>query len=147
MKITICGSIAFYDEMLDIKNKLENLGHEVKLPPIEVPGKNGELISVAEYYRIRKEAKADETWVWERKKEAIQIHFDKINWCDAILIPNYDKKNIAGYIGGNTLMEMGLAFHLGKKIYLLNPIPDVAWKEEIVGMQPIVINGDLARIV
>jgi len=33
MKITICGSIAFYKEMEEVKEQLEKLGHEVKLPP------------------------------------------------------------------------------------------------------------------
>src|SRR3990167_4062096 len=66
---------------------------------------------------------------------------------DAILVCNYDKNGIAGYVGANTLLEMGLAFHLRKPIYLLNAIPEVSYKEEILGMQPIVIDGDLERIV
>lgn len=37
MIIAICGSIAFYDEMLNIKKKLEQLGHLVQLPPLEIP--------------------------------------------------------------------------------------------------------------
>ena len=46
MNITICGSIAFYDEMLDAKKKLEQLGHRVKLPPFEVKDENGNMIPV-----------------------------------------------------------------------------------------------------
>jgi len=60
---------------------------------------------------------------------------------------NYDKKGVKGYVGGNTLMEIGVAFFLSKPIYLLNDIPeDVSYAEEILGMMPIVINGDLAKI-
>ena len=59
---------------------------------------------------------------------------------------NYDKKDIKGYIGGNTLMEMGLAFFLKKKIYLLNEIPEISYKEEILGVKPIIIIGDLSKI-
>jgi hypothetical protein len=63
-----------------------------------------------------------------------------------VLILNYSKKEIANYIGANTLIEMGLAFYLHKKIFLLNPIPEISYKEEILAMKPIVINGDLNKI-
>ena len=54
MKITICGSAVFYDEMLGIKKKLEQLGHQVKLPPSKIKDGNGNMISVKEYYSRRK---------------------------------------------------------------------------------------------
>ena len=43
MKITICGSIAFYEEMEKIKKDLENIGHNVMIPllPVEVPKEFG----------------------------------------------------------------------------------------------------------
>ena len=147
MKITLCGSIAFQDEVLFVKEKLEKLGHEVKLWPTELKNETGQLICAKEYYKIRKTAADDEKWVWDRKAEAVLEHFDKVAWSDAILVANYDKNNINGYIGGNTLMEMGLAFFLKKKIYLLNPIPEISYKEEILGMKPVLLNGDLSRIV
>ncbi len=146
MKITICGSVAFYDEMLKVKADLEKVGHQVKLPPIEVPGKDGKMISVKEYYEIRKTASADEKWVWQRKGEAINNHFEKEVWADAILVTNYDKNGVKGYVGGNTLMEMGVAFFLKKKIYFLNSIPDLSYTEEIFGMNPTVLHGDLSKI-
>lgn len=146
MKITICGSIAFYDEMLAVKNKLEQLGHEVKLPPFEIKNENGQMIPIKEYYAARKAEQGDTGWIWERKAEAMRWHFQKVEWCDAVLILNYDKNNISNYVGANTLLEMGLAFHLNKKIFLFNPIPDMNYKEEILGMKPIVLNQDLNKI-
>ena len=146
MKITICGSIAFYDQMLIAKKQLEELGHEVKLPPTDVKDENGDPMSVADYYQKRKTAANSETWVWQRKKEAIDSHFDKIAWSDSVLVLNYDKKGVPGYVGGNTLMEMGVAFFLKKPIFFLNPIPELSYKEEILGMWPIVLNGDLSKI-
>ena len=146
MKITICGSAIFKDEALSLRGKLEKSGHEIKLWPLQVKDGKGNLIPVEEYYRIRKAAADDEKWVWDRKTEAIMEHFNKVSWSDAILVVNYDKNNIKGYIGGNTLMEIGLAFFLGKKIYLLNEIPEVSYKEELLGMKPIIINGDLNKI-
>ncbi len=76
----------------------------------------------------------------------IREHFRKIEKSDAILVLNYDKKGIANYIGGNTFLEMGLAFWLGKKMYLLYAIPDMDYKTEMHAMQPIVLNGDFTKI-
>ena len=147
MKIVICGSIAFYDEMLKVKDELETLGHEVKLPPAEVKDKDGNSISVQEYYELRKSETSDDSWIWERKNEAMKKHFGKIEWSEGVLILNYSKKGVENYIGGNTLLEMGVALHLGKKMFILNNIPDLSYKEEILAMKPIIVSGDLSKIV
>ena len=146
MKITICGSIAFYKEMLEIKNKLEQLGHQVKTPPCEIKDENGNMISVQDYYSQRKAETNNSSWIWDKKEEAMRLHFQKVEWSEAVLILNYDKNNIPNYIGANTLLEMGLAFHLYKKLFLLNDIPEISYKEEILGMKPIIINNDLSKI-
>lgn len=146
MKITICGSIAFFEDMLVAKKELEALGHEVDLPPTKILNGQGEYITVAQYYEIRK-AGSLETWVWDAKKVAMLNHFNKEVWADAILVMNMDKKGIKGYIGANTLIEMGLALFLKKPIYLFNPLPEMDYSEEIKGMQPIVINQDLKNIL
>ena len=146
MKITICGSVASQDKILSLKGNLEKLGHEVKIWPLKVKNGEGQLISVEEYYKIRQTAANDEKWVWDRKAEAIMKHFNKVARSDAIFVANYDKNDIKGYIGGNTLMEIGLAFFLKKKIYLLNQIPELPYKEEILGVKPIILYGDLSKI-
>ena len=52
-----------------------------------------------------------------------------------------------GYIGGNTLMEMAIAFHYKKPIYILNPISEkLGWKEEVLGMHPIFLNRAVEKI-
>jgi hypothetical protein len=147
MKITLCGSILFIDEMFEVKHKLEALGHEVQLPLPELIDGNGNALSVKEFYVTRKKASLSDEWVWKEKARAIRAHFDKVVWSDAILVLNYDKNNIPGYIGANTLMEMGLAFHLEKKILLLKPVPQITYQEEILGMHPVVINEDLSKIL
>ena len=43
-------------------------------------------------------------------------------------------------------LEMGFAHVLGKKIFLLNGIPDMHYKDEIRAMQPVVLDGDLNGI-
>ncbi|OGQ22975.1 MAG: hypothetical protein A3I05_06060 [Deltaproteobacteria bacterium RIFCSPLOWO2_02_FULL_44_10] len=62
-----------------------------------------------------------------------------------ILVLNYDKNGIKGYIGGNSFLEMGFAYIQKKPIYLLNEIPEIAFYDtEIKAMKPIVIYGELA---
>ena len=146
MKIAIFGSIAFYNEMQQTKKRLENMGHEVVLPPFEIENEEGKMISVRQYYEIRKMSSADTSWVWKRKKEVMRKYLDKIAWADAILVLNYDKNNIEGYVGSNTLIEMGVAFYLDKLIYLLNSIPEMNCKEEIFGMGPTTLDGNINKI-
>ncbi len=146
MKVTICGSIAFYEKMEEVKKQLEELGHEVKIPPNRMVKENGDEIPVMEVYKQRKATKTEEGWLWDRKEEAIRWHFEKIEWSEVILVLNYDKNDIMNYIGGNTFLEMGVAFHLKRNIYLLNPIPEIGYKEEILGMKPIILNNNLEKI-
>ena len=146
MKITLCGSIALYDKMLTVKEQLVKLGHSVDLPPHEVPTADGTMIPVKEYYSIRHRATASDVWVWERKAQAIREHFKKVSASDAILVINNSKNGVDGYIGANTLLEMGLAFYLNKKIFLVNPIPKMQYTEEILALKPIVLKGDLTLI-
>ena len=146
MKITVCASIGFYDDIVKVGKELEEMGHEVRLPSFEVEDEKGEKISVKEFYSFRKSGGNCDNWVWERKGEEMRNHFEKIEWCEAVLVLNYEKNNIPGYIGANTLMEMGIAFYLEKTIYLLNNIPDINYREEILAMKPVIINNDLREI-
>jgi hypothetical protein len=85
--------------------------------------------------------------LWDLKEGAIRDHYEKIDWCDAILAVNHDKRGITGYIGGNTLIEIGVAFYLHKPIYILNSVSsELSYKQEIMGMKPILLNGDVSLI-
>lgn len=153
MKITICGSIAFYEEMEKLKTSLEAGGHEVFIPllsndaPIEMGG--GKKINFGKYVEENggMDAFPPRHEIWNLKEKAIIDHYDKIEWCDAIVVSNHDKKGIAGYIGGNTLIEIGVAFFLKKPIYILNPIsPELSYRQEIYGMKPVFLDGDITVI-
>jgi hypothetical protein len=77
----------------------------------------------------------------------IKDHFRKVIEADAILVLNLEKNGVFGYIGGNTLMEMALAFHLRKPIFIYNEIDDsLNFKEEVYGLEPVFIKGDLKLI-
>lgn len=126
----------FHREMLETKNQLEKFGFTILVPSDLDNIANNESYMSSDEERITAKIEYD----------FIREHFKKIDQADAILILNYEKKGIPGYIGGNTFLEMGYAFGLGKKVYLLYPIPDMDYKTEMHAIQPIVIDGDLALI-
>ncbi|MBN2330796.1 MAG: hypothetical protein JXC85_03195 [Candidatus Aenigmarchaeota archaeon] len=135
MKIMICGSMSFAREMLEAKGKLEGLGHEVLLTSdaeacVDNPGLNMDREHCHEK-QIDKEC------------------FDKVAESDAILVVNYPKDGIEGYVGGATLMEIGIARHMDKKIFLLHDPPreeKLRYAFEIGLTNPIVLNGRIDRI-
>lgn len=136
MTITICGSMQFHEEMLAYKKKLENLGYSVLVP------KGVYDVTKNESYKDTDEEKV----LIKVEYDVIRDHFNFIQKSDAILVLNLDKKGIVGYIGGNTFLEMGLAFWLGKKIYLLHPVPQMDYLTEMHALQPIILDGDLTKI-
>ena len=152
MKLTVCGSITFYGEMENLKTDLETRGHEVLIPllALDAPEANGDRkIHFGTYIEQHggMDAFPPDHVIWTRKEGAIKDHFQKIEWSDAVVIANYDKRGIQGYIGGNTLIEIGIAFYLKKPIYILNPISsELTYRQEIYGMKPVLLNGDLERI-
>lgn len=59
-------------------------------------------------------------------------HFDKIRRSDAILVLNYSMGKSRNYIGGSTFGEIAVAFFLGKRIFLVNPLPrNTVFREEL----------------
>ena len=153
MKITICGSIGFYKEMESARDQLIKLGHEVKIPELalEVPKEFGAGKKVYFGKFIEENGGIDAFPVghkiWNLKEGAIRDHYEKIEWADAILVINEEKRSIKGYVGGNTLIEIGVAFYLKKHIYILNPVSsELSYKQEILGMKPVLLNGDLSKL-
>ena len=72
---------------------------------------------------------------------------NKIEKSDAILVVNVTKGDIKNYIGANTFLEIGFAHYIDKKIYLLNEIPNQKYiEDEILAVEPIILNGDLTII-
>ena len=136
MKIAICGSMVFAEKMLEIKQALESMGHEAYTTGF-----------APSYIGKTKEEKEALTILQKNEQDAIREHWETIQKCDATLVLNYDRRGGKNYIGGNTLMEIGFAHVLNKKIFLMNPIPDIEYyKSEIEATHPVILNGDIARI-
>ncbi len=124
MKIVIVGSMSFLEKFEEAKNILEKKGHEVVLP---------------------KKDPLPEPIPTSIKREAMDVFNENLKNSDAILIMNHTKNKKENYIGTNSLMEIGMAFILNKKIFLLNPSPEYAEHElEAIGVN--ILNGDLSRI-
>ncbi len=85
---------------------------------------------------------------YHKKTKLMLKHFKKIIDADAILILNLEKRGLQGYIGGNTLMEMTLAFHYKKPIFIYDNISEeLSFKEEIYAVNPKFIERDLKKII
>ena len=131
--------MAFSKEMMETKKQLEALGHTVAVPhDIDVHLQNPDFVDDLQNNVVH----AQETDIMRRC-------FDLVAQSDAILVLNLERKGINGYIGTSTLMEIGLAYYLKKKIYLYSDVPhwdEVRWAHEITIMQPTIIHGDLKKI-
>jgi nucleoside 2-deoxyribosyltransferase len=128
--------MVFAEKMLEIKKELEKLGYEIFISEF----------TDAFVGKTEKE-KEEITLLHKNEKDAIKEHWEKIKKSDAILVLNYNRKGIKNYIGGNTLMEIGFAHVLNKKIFLMNEIPKIEYyKSEIEAVKPIIINNDFSKI-
>ena len=130
--IAVCGSMAHAAEMENVIAELLQMGLSVSTPEM-----------------------SEEKFDWQQASEAeiavqkgwlVRRHFANIARAKAVLVCNYDKNGIANYVGTNTLMEMTAAFVYEKPIFLLNPVPHQNGREEILAMEPVVIDGDLAKL-
>lgn len=132
MKIVFCGSAKLFDKMDEIKEKLVTLKHEVVMPNNLEKKYDYSTMTPDEYRSI--------------KNQMIIEHMKLIKDSDAILVLNERLKDIDGYIGANSFLEMGFALAFGKKIFIMNPVPKQPNEAEMEGLLPIVVNGDLSLI-
>lgn len=140
--ITICSSASHYRQVLEIEKDLKKLGFKVKIPKTANTIKRNNDFDVSHY----------KTWFknkndYHKKTKLMLGHFKKIIEADAVLVANFEKNGTKGYIGGNALMEMLVAFLNKKPIYIYNrPSSKLSVIEEIYGLKPKIINGDLTKI-
>jgi hypothetical protein len=135
MKIFIAGSKYFYEQMEEVIRQLEEKGHEITLPnSFDEPFKEEDIkkLGLEKYY------------LW--KSEQFNSQNQKVSENDAVLVFNLEKNGFPNYVGGATFLEMFKAWELGKKIFLLNEIPENILEDEIKGFNPVILNGDLSKI-
>jgi hypothetical protein len=135
MKILIICSRTFYQKVPQIKEVLEKQGHIVELPnSYDDPDAEQKSYNLGgnEHSKF--------------KKKMYDISQEKIKNVDAILTLNFNKNGKENYIGGATFLELYEAFMNNKKIYLYNDVPNGILYDEIIGFNPIIINGNLQLI-
>lgn len=135
MKIFICSSKHFYSKIQEIKSELEKQGHKITLPnSYEEPLKEEEMKKISKEEHLK----------W--KSEMFRLQNIKVKENDAIFVLNFDKRENKNYIGGAVFLEIFKAWELGKKIFLLNDVPEGILEDEIFGFNPTILNGDLSKI-
>ncbi len=135
MKIFIACSKYFYHKISPLKKLLEEKGHKITLPnSYEEPFKEEDMKKVSKEEHIK------------FKQKMMRLHEPEINQNDAVLVLNFEKKGIPNYIGGGTFMEIIKAWELNKKIFFFNPLPKCSFTDELKGINPILISGDLNLI-
>lgn len=144
MKIVICASIDLTPQIKEAKDGLEQLGHTTEIPFMAKKIMAGEVF-LAEFLAV-KAVSGDGVFREQAGEDLIKRYYNMIKEADAILVVNGDKKGIKNYIGGNVFLEIGFAYTMDKKIFLLNPIPEMGYSDEIKAMKPIILNNDLSKI-
>lgn len=143
LTITICSSANFYKKAVEVQHQLEKLGYKVIIPHTAEKMKKSGNYDAAHYRTWHKDPK-----YYDRKTWLMREHFNEVEKGDILLVINEEKHGQPNYIGGNVLMEMALAFHLKKPIYVLNDIPDKSpYLEELIGMQATAMYGDLSVLI
>lgn len=92
--ITVCGSLRFYQEIVEIALKMELEGNCMFVP-------------IYNPYNTDKDAFTD-----EEMKMLSKMHYEKIKLSDAILVVDVD-----GYTGSSTSKEIEYAKTLNKEIF------------------------------
>lgn len=140
MKVCIAGSMQYAHKMEEVSKELRKLGHEPITSKFLKDYLNDEAKDEDVCEKIKLNHKNNHGAIREFWK-------DMRDGADALLVINYDRHGVKNYIGGNTFLEMGFAYVLNMKIFVMNPIPNMPfYGTEIVAMKPVVINGDLSKI-
>lgn len=137
MKIMLAGSFAFAKEIIEIKKQLEEMGHTVLT--------TGDLELIASRPHIKMSFAEELKNCIEH--DSLQDGFNQVAESDVVLVCNYAKNNIQGYLGTSVLMELAIAYHFKKKVFLLYDYDKSQnYGLEITIINPVIINNDLSKI-
>ena len=133
MKILLICSKSFYGKLVNYKQSLEMLGHEVYMPNCwDAPETETKYRGTPEHHIFKQK-------MFKRSEETIKN-------MDAVLVLNFNKNGQENYVGGATLLEIYDAFRMDKKIFFVNDIPNNMLRDELIGFNPTIIYNDLTKI-
>lgn len=107
MNIMVIGSMTFAKEMLQTKEELEKVGHTAEIP-FDVE------------YHLSDEGRVDDlekNYQYCVENDVVWKGFQQVADADAVLVLNYPKNGVSGYIGTSALMEMAIAYWLKKRYF------------------------------
>ena len=136
--VIICGSISAAEEILRVQKELVEQGRVVEIPlGVKKYVENG-------YQHVSELERSSD----KKENDLIRRYYELIKDHDCVLVVNAEKNGVDGYIGGNTFLEMAFGHVLDKKLYVLNRLPkESSYLSELEAMQPVVIGGDLEKVV
>lgn len=137
MKIMLAGSFTFAKEIIEVKKQLEEMWHTVLATE--------DLELYANSPNIK--ASFDEELKKCIELDSMRDGFNQVTESEIVLVCNYTKKNIQWYLGISVLMEIAIAYHHNKKIFLLYDYDKSQnYGLEIAIINPIILNNDLSKI-
>jgi hypothetical protein len=128
----------FYPHLIQIEKELIEKGYKTVIPfSAEVMKKNNDFDP--SHFKA--------AYTYEKRREIINRYFKLIAKGDAILVINDEKNGISGYIGANVLMEIALAEHYKRKVFILYPTVKTApYNEELASLSVKFLDGDLGKM-
>lgn len=130
--VAVCGSMAHKENWMKVIEQLRAEGLMVSTPDLS---ENNDWSAFTDEEIVRKKG-----WL-------IRRHLANIATAKAVLICNYEKDGVKDYVGSNSFLEMGAAFVYGKPVFLLNGVPKQDNREEILALEPVMLNGDLNMLI
>ena len=124
--------MAFIDGMEAFASALRNAGYEVDTP-------------VREEETIDWNSLSDDESC-ELKRNYIDGHLATIRLSDLVIIANYSKNGVEGYIGANSLMEAASAYALGVPVAYLDPVGEQPCRLEAFSISGTIIGDDAGSV-
>ena len=132
VKLCLSGSMTSIDEMVPLSALLDALGHQVLVPSRGTEPRMAKRLAQAGTH--------------ERKAIFVEDHLEKIRESDAVVIANFEKDGVNGYVGTSALMEAAMAYALGKRLYVLNTPAVDGVESDLSSLGAVQLNGDYGLI-
>jgi hypothetical protein len=132
MKISICGSMAFLDQFEALAAALRADGFTVCTPVREEAGARWEEMVFEHAVAL--------------KAGYVSGYLEEIRSSALVLIANYAKGDVAGYVGANSLIEAAFGFALGKPVVFLFEPGEQPCRLEALALMRSCLNGDISNL-